>query len=106
PEFTERFTAATASLRLGASLDYAPDVGCLINAAQLERVTTHVDDARDHGATVLNGGRARPDLGPLFYEPTVLTGVTPQMRCFAEETFGPVVSIYPMEDDSDGVAQA
>jgi succinate-semialdehyde dehydrogenase / glutarate-semialdehyde dehydrogenase len=106
PEFTERFVAATAALRLGGSLDYDPDVGCLINAAQVERVAAHVDDARDHGAGVLTGGRPRPDLGPLFYEPTVLAGVTPQMRCFAEETFGPVVSIYPMEDDSDGVAQA
>ncbi|HET9648705.1 MAG TPA: succinic semialdehyde dehydrogenase, partial [Microlunatus sp.] len=106
PEFTERFVAAAAALRLGARLDYSADVGCLIDTGQLERVSAHVDDARKRGATVLTGGRARPDLGPLFYEPTVLTGVTPAMRCYADETFGPVVALYPMADDEDGIAQA
>jgi succinate-semialdehyde dehydrogenase / glutarate-semialdehyde dehydrogenase len=106
PEFTRRFVAATQALRVGDGLDYGADVGCLINDAQVERVRAHVADAREHGATVLTGGRPRTDLGPLFYEPTVLTGVTPSMTCFAEETFGPVVSLYPMEDDADGVAQA
>ncbi len=106
PAFADRFAAAAAELRLGSGLDYDADVGCLINAAQLERVGAHVDDAREQGATVLTGGRARPDLGPTFYEPTVLSGVTPAMRCFADETFGPVVSLYPMDDDADGIAQA
>ena len=72
------------------------DMGGLINAGQLERVSAHVEDARAKGATVLTGGRRRPDLGELFYEPTVLTGVTAEMDCYAEETFGPVVSIYPV----------
>jgi succinate-semialdehyde dehydrogenase/glutarate-semialdehyde dehydrogenase len=106
PEFTERFLAAAAALRLGGGLDYQSDVGCLIDSAQVERVSAHVDDARDRGATVLTGGRARPDLGPTFYEPTVLSGVTAQMRCFTEETFGPVVSLYSMANDVDGIAQA
>ncbi len=106
PAFADRFASTAAQLRLGAGLDYDADVGCLINAAQVERVEAHVEDARANGATVLTGGRSRPDLGPTFYEPTVLTGVTPAMRCFADETFGPVVSLYPMDDDADGVAQA
>ncbi len=106
PDFTRQFASATSALRLGGSLDYSSDVGCLINPAQLERVSAHVEDARERGATVLTGGRPRPDLGPTFYEPTVLSGVTPQMRCFADETFGPVVSVYPMDGDADGIAQA
>lgn len=106
PTFAERFASAAGALALGTGLDYTADVGCLINDAQVERVAAHVDDARTHGATVLTGGRARPDLGPTFYEPTVLSGVTSAMRCFAEETFGPVVSLYPMDDDADGIAQA
>lgn len=106
PEFTRRFTAAAAGLRLGGGLDYTADVGCLISTTQVERVSAHVEDARERGAAVLTGGRTRPDLGPTFYEPTVLSGVTPQMRCFAEETFGPVVSLYPLQDDADGIAQA
>ncbi len=55
---------------------------------------------------MLTGGRPRPDLGPLFYEPTVLTGVTEEMRCYAEETFGPVVSIYPVRDEAEAVSAA
>ena len=78
----------------------------LINSAQLERVSDHVDDARAKGATVLTGGNRRPDIGPLFYEPTVLTGVTPEMACYANETFGPVVSIYPVSSDDEAIARA
>ena len=57
-----------------------------------------------HGARP--GGRRRADLGELFYEPTVLTGVTPEMDCYAEETFGPVVSVYPVADEDEAVARA
>ena len=70
-------------------------MGSLINHDQLERVRAHVEDARSKGATVRTGGRHREDLGELFYEPTILTDVTPEMDCYAQETFGPVVSVYP-----------
>ncbi len=104
--FMERFVRRVESLRLGAGLDYRADVGSLVSRDQLAKVTAHVDDARTHGATVVTGGRHRPDIGPLFYEPTVLTGVRPGMRCFAEETFGPVVSVYRFQDEHDAVARA
>lgn len=104
--FVSEFTARTNNLRLGAAYDYSIDVGSLTNPSQLDTVTAHVDDARAKGATVRAGGRARPDLGPLFYEPTILTGVTPEMTLHAQETFGPVVSIYPYRDLDDAVAQA
>ena len=55
---------------------------------------------------MLTGGRARPDLGPYFYEPTILEGVTPEMTCFGDETFGPVISLYRFHDEADAVARA
>ncbi|GAB2922662.1 succinic semialdehyde dehydrogenase [Streptomyces mayteni] len=105
-EFLRRFAARTAELRLGAPLDYGTDVGSLVSQAQLDAVTRHVTDAVARGATVLAGGRARPDLGPYFYEPTVLDGVTPEMLVCAEETFGPVVSVYRFTDEDDAVDRA
>jgi succinate-semialdehyde dehydrogenase / glutarate-semialdehyde dehydrogenase len=105
-EFTSAFAARVSSLAQGSALDFSTDVGSLTSAAQLERVTAHVDDAVAKGATVLAGGKPRPDLGPYFYEPTVLTGVTSEMACFANETFGPVVAIQVVENEAEAVAAA
>jgi len=105
-DFVRAFVAKTAALQLGASLDYAADVGSLTSAAQLATTSDHVEDARRKGAEVLTGGRPRPDIGPLFYEPTILANVTPGMKVFAEETFGPVVSVYSYSDLDDAIARA
>ncbi|MFG2565660.1 succinic semialdehyde dehydrogenase [Streptomyces sp. NPDC048567] len=104
--FVAAFTARTKRLRIGAAYDYGVDVGSLTTPAQLKTVTEHVDDAVAKGATVLAGGRARPDLGPLFYEPTILADVTPDMTLHAQETFGPVVSVHSFRDVDDAVEQA
>jgi acyl-CoA reductase-like NAD-dependent aldehyde dehydrogenase len=104
--FMERFVARTEAMTLGATLDWGNDMGSLISRRQLETVTAHVDDAVAQGARVLTGGRARPDLGPFFYEPTILEGVTPDMTCFGNETFGPVVSAYRFHDESEAIARA
>jgi succinate-semialdehyde dehydrogenase/glutarate-semialdehyde dehydrogenase len=81
-------------------------MGCLVSAKQLNTVTEHVEDAKAKGATVLAGGNPRPDLGPYFFEPTVLTDVTPDMTLYANETFGPVVSIYRVKDADEAIARA
>jgi succinate-semialdehyde dehydrogenase / glutarate-semialdehyde dehydrogenase len=65
-----------------------------------------VADAVERGATVLCGGRPRPDIGPLFFEPTILTGVTPEMKVHAVETFGPVVSLHPFETEEEAIRLA
>ncbi|CAM5479872.1 succinic semialdehyde dehydrogenase [Streptomyces spiroverticillatus] len=104
--FRDELVRVTESLRLGSSYDYDSDLGSLVSAARLAGVTAHVEDAVAKGAKVLIGGRARPDLGPLFYEPTVLEGVTPEMDVCAAETFGPVVSLYPYATDDEAVALA
>lgn len=105
-EFTAAFAERTKALRLGGSLGYDADLGSLTTAAQLRAVSAHVDDARAQGATVVTGGRARPDIGPLFYEPTILTDVPETARVFAEETFGPVVSIYRYRDTDEAIQRA
>jgi acyl-CoA reductase-like NAD-dependent aldehyde dehydrogenase len=96
--FTKRFVEKTLALRLGATLDHRSQMGSLTVQRQFDTVLAHVQDAVSKGAKVLLGGRPRPDLGPLFFEPTILTDVTPAMRVYAEETFGPVVSLYKFSD--------
>lgn len=105
-EFRDRFVEATDNLVLGASYDYEPDVGSLVSVDQKNRVAEHVEDARAKGATVLTGGRARPDIGPAFYEPTVLTDVTKDMLPGTCETFGPVVALYPFRNEFEAVRLA
>src|SRR6476661_1241715 len=97
-EFTRRFVIGANKIALGASYDWDAQMGALISTQHLERVSSHVEDAREKGAEVLTGGRARPDLGPTFYEPTVLRGVTKDMVHGVQETFGPVTSIYTYDD--------
>jgi succinate-semialdehyde dehydrogenase/glutarate-semialdehyde dehydrogenase len=104
--FVERFVSRTKAMTLGASMEWGNDMGSLISQAQLDTVVAHVDDAVAKGARVLAGGRARPDLGPYFYEPTILEGVTPDMTCFGHETFGPVIALYRFHDEADAIARA
>ncbi len=105
-EFTRRFVIAAQKLALGSTYDFEPQMGGLISTGHLERVSSHVEDAREKGAEVLCGGRARPDLGPTFYEPTVLRGVTKDMLHATQETFGPVVTIHTYRDLDEAVALA
>lgn len=105
-EFTEMFAAKVGAMKLGATYDFSVDMGSLSSADQLKTVSAHVDDAVAKGARVVVGGKPRPDLGPFFYEPTVLAGVTDEMDCARAETFGPVVSIYPVADVEEAVARA
>jgi succinate-semialdehyde dehydrogenase/glutarate-semialdehyde dehydrogenase len=102
-EFREALLAATSGQRLGQAYDFSCDVGSLASRAQLEKVTAHVEDAVAKGATVLAGGRARPDIGPLAFAPTVLEGVTDEMDLCLGETFGPVVALNRAADDEDAL---
>ncbi|WP_392963844.1 succinic semialdehyde dehydrogenase [Streptomyces sp. LN245] len=104
--FTERFAARTRAIRLGTSLAYGADMGSLVGERQLETVTRHVEEAVAKGARVVAGGVARPDIGPYFYEPTILDGVEAPMAVCAEETFGPVVSIYRFTTEDEVVERA
>jgi succinate-semialdehyde dehydrogenase/glutarate-semialdehyde dehydrogenase len=105
-DFVAQFLDRVAAMRLGAGLHFDSDMGSLTFPRQLESVSGHVEDAKAKGATVLAGGTPRPDLGPYFYEPTVLADVTPEMKVFGEETFGPVVSVYRVKSDDEAVELA
>lgn len=104
--FLDRLVARTRRLDVGVGYGYDLEMGSLLSPDQLEKVQAHVDDARESGASVLTGGRHRPDLGPWVYEPTVLADVTPEMDAYGEETFGPVASIYRYDDVGEAIEAA
>ncbi|MCL2315497.1 MAG: succinic semialdehyde dehydrogenase [Actinomycetia bacterium] len=104
--FCRRFAERTRRIVLGRGAGWGVDLGPLHDQAQFDKVVAHVDDAVAKGATVLAGGRPRPDLGAFFYEPTVLVGVTEPMTAHRTETFGPVVAVYPVADDAAAIAAA
>ncbi|MFJ3711033.1 MULTISPECIES: succinic semialdehyde dehydrogenase [unclassified Streptomyces] len=101
--FLERFAARTKAMRLGNALAYGADMGSLVGERQLETVRRHVDEAVAKGAELIAGGVHRTDIGPLFYEPTILEGVDTPMAVCTEETFGPVVSVYRFKDEDEVV---
>jgi acyl-CoA reductase-like NAD-dependent aldehyde dehydrogenase len=97
-DFGGRLAARASALVVGDPRDPQTQIGPVVNEAALQRISGLVEDARDKGAEVLSGGSG----DGLFYAPTVLSGVTPDMRIYGEESFGPVVSIVPV----DGVDEA
>jgi succinate-semialdehyde dehydrogenase/glutarate-semialdehyde dehydrogenase len=105
-DFRTRLVARVERIRMGSGLTFDYEMGCLIDATQLASVSAQVEDAVAKGATVLTGGRPRPDLGPTFYSPTVLEGVAPEMELCASETFGPVVALYPFDSVDEAVEMA
>jgi aldehyde dehydrogenase (NAD+)/succinate-semialdehyde dehydrogenase/glutarate-semialdehyde dehydrogenase len=104
--FVPRLVELVKGMKLGTGLDFEAEMGSLTYQRQLDAVTRHVDQAVKEGATVLAGGKARPDIGPLFYEPTLLADVNGDMDLCANETFGPVVAIYKYRDEDEVVARA
>src|SRR3954452_24332127 len=105
-EFVAKLTERVRNMKLTTGLDYSASMGTLISQQQLDTVEEHVGDAKEKGATVLAGGKARPDIGPYFYEPTLLDRVGEGMTLFRDETFGPVVAVSRFSDIEDVVARA
>lgn len=97
-EFTSRLVDHTRGLALTASFDFSSALSSMISRDHLERVHAHVEEAIGMGATLLTGGKPRPDVAPLFYEPTLLTDVDETMDLCRAETFGPVASIYEFDE--------
>ncbi|WP_353827257.1 succinic semialdehyde dehydrogenase [Agromyces sp. SYSU T0242] len=104
--FTRALVARLTDPRIGTGLDHDADYGTLTTTGQLDRVRAHLDDAVAKGARVLVGGRARPDLGPWAFEPTVLADAAPGMRALDEETFGAIASLHVVDDDLEAVFAA
>jgi vanillin dehydrogenase len=100
--FTEQLGERAAALKVGDPRDPETEIGPLVNGAALQRITEMVEDARSHGAEVVTGGEAD---GPC-YKPTVLAGVTPEMRVYGEESFGPIVGVIAVDGPDEAVRVA
>jgi succinate-semialdehyde dehydrogenase/glutarate-semialdehyde dehydrogenase len=103
--FAQKLVTAVCGLRVGDGLKGETDQGPLIDAKALAKVESHVADAQAKGAKVVLGGK-RHALGGTFYEPTVLTDVSPAMQLAREETFGPVAPLFRVESDAEAVQLA
>jgi succinate-semialdehyde dehydrogenase/glutarate-semialdehyde dehydrogenase len=103
--FADKLAAAVRGLKVGAGTDAGVTVGPLINADAVKKVSEHVADAVNKGAKVVIGGKPHA-LGRTFYEPTILTGVTPQMRVSREETFGPVAPLFRFSTEEEAIRLA
>jgi succinate-semialdehyde dehydrogenase / glutarate-semialdehyde dehydrogenase len=103
--FAQKLTDAVKKLKVGAGTETGVTVGPLISRDAIKKVEEHVADAVEHGAKIVVGGKPSP-LGGNFYEPTVLTGVTPQMKVAHEETFGPVAPLFRFKTEEEAVRMA
>jgi succinate-semialdehyde dehydrogenase/glutarate-semialdehyde dehydrogenase len=103
--FVRKLAERTAQLKVGPGLEPGVQQGPLIDQAALAKVKAHVADAVARGARVLTGGRPHA-LGGTYYEPTVLAGVTADMRIAQEETFGPVAPVFRFDTDAEALAAA
>ena len=104
--FTARLSAEVAKLQVGDGFAQGVQIGPLIEAAAIKKIKAHVQDAKKLGAQVATGGKALADLGPNFYQPTVLTNVTSEMLCTREETFGPLAPVVRFETEAEAIALA
>jgi succinate-semialdehyde dehydrogenase/glutarate-semialdehyde dehydrogenase len=103
--FTEKFAAAVGRIKVGNGFEAGVTQGPLINEAAIEKVEAHIADAVAHGARVLAGGK-RHTAGKLFFEPTVVEGVTASMRFASEETFGPVAPLFRFHEEREAIEAA
>ncbi|MGA1153661.1 MAG: aldehyde dehydrogenase family protein [bacterium] len=101
-EFLEKFVARAARLKVGNTADPENVIGPLINDRQVDRVKSQLEDALAKGAKVELGGK----IEGRFVYPTILTGVTPAMLVYQDETFGPVVPVIPFETDEEAISIA
>jgi len=105
-EFAARCVAKTKKLRLGPGNDPTTDVGPMIRPQHVQRMVDLIEDAVSRGARVHCGGHPRVDLGPSFFEPTVITNVDSTMKLFQEETFGPILAMQAVENSEEAIARA
>jgi len=104
-EFVEKLVAATSALKMGNGLEEGVQQGPLVNVGAVEDVERLVQLSTEAGAKIALGG-TRSELGPCYFMPTVLTGVTPDMAVFRNEIFGPVAPVTAFADEEEAIALA
>ena len=102
-EFAAKLAAKVREFKVGHGFDAGVTHGPLIHDRAVDKVAQHVQDAQSKGATVVLGGHKLPDLGPNFFQPTVLTGMTTEMAMADEETFGPVAGLFRFDTEEEVV---
>ena len=105
-KYLSAFVNRVNELKLGANVGWGYDMGSLGTAAIADRVSTAVNEAVREGATIQTGGKLRSDIGPHVFEPTVLTGVTKEMKIYRDEVFGPVVYVLPFKTEQEAIQLA
>ena len=105
PQFAQRLAERVKALRVGNGLDEGIVIGPLIDGNAVSKVIDHIENARALGAHILTGGQPHA-LGGYFFEPTVLTNVTPAMKIAREETFGPVAPLFCFDTEEQAIAMA
>jgi succinate-semialdehyde dehydrogenase/glutarate-semialdehyde dehydrogenase len=103
--FAAKLAAKVGQFKVGAGTEPGVSIGPLIDSSAIDKVEEHIADATALGAKVVLGGK-RHALGGLFFEPTVLTGVTSDMKVAREETFGPVAPLFRFETEAEAIAMA
>lgn len=103
--FVEKLSEAVARMKVGNGLAGDVQQGPLINMAAVEKMEEHIADAAAKGAVIILGGK-RHSLGGSFFEPTIMTGVTPDMLVAREETFGPLAPVFRFDSDEEAVRMA
>lgn len=104
-DFAKKFTAKVKAMKVGDGQEQGVTIGPLINKDAIKKVEDHIKDAVDHGAKIETGGKAHK-LGGTFFEPTVLTGMRPDMKISCEETFGPVAPLFKFKDEAEVIRLA
>ncbi|SAK48205.1 succinate-semialdehyde dehydrogenase (NAD(P)(+)) [Caballeronia pedi] len=104
--FSKLLSQRVAELKVGPATDPSSQIGPMINFRAIDKIARHVDDAVAHGAKVLTGGKTLPELGPHYFSPTVLADASADMVLCCEETFGPVVPLFPFVDEAEAVRAA
>ncbi|KAF2011823.1 aldehyde dehydrogenase [Aaosphaeria arxii CBS 175.79] len=105
-QFVEKLLTAVRAFKLGPASDVNTTQGPLINANAVAKSKDHVEDAISKGGKVLVGGRPASELGPNFFQPTVIVNATQNMKIAHEETFGPVAAIFKFKTDEEGIQYA
>jgi succinate-semialdehyde dehydrogenase / glutarate-semialdehyde dehydrogenase len=103
--FAGKLADAVAALKVGNGFEPGTAIGPLIDAKAVEKVEQHIADAVGKGAKVTLGGK-RHALGGSFFEPTIITGVTPDMAVAREETFGPLAPLFKFKTDAEAIKLA
>lgn len=104
-QFAELLVKKTRELRVGHGLEKGTTMGPLTVPSGVNKVATQVEDATQNGGKILTGGKRVEGEG-YFYEPTVIANATPQMKVFSEETFGPLIALFPFDTEEEAVEAA